>query len=147
MWLPVERERVFAFFAAAENLGRITPPELGFRILTPPPLEMRSGAVIEYRIRLWGLPLPWKTLITIWSPPESFVDRQLRGPYRTWIHTHRFSERAGGTLIDDEVVYALPFGALGALAAPLVSRQLNRIFSYRQRRVSALLHPVNAEPA
>jgi ligand-binding SRPBCC domain-containing protein len=147
VWLPVERERVFAFFAAAENLGKITPPELGFRIVTPSPVEMCSGALIDYRIRFWVLPLRWETLITIWSPPVTFVDRQLRGPYRTWIHTHRFTERAGGTLIEDEVVYGLPFGALGALAAPLVNRQLTRIFSYRQRRVTSLLHPVSAERA
>lgn len=123
---------VFPFFAAAENLGRITPPELGFRIRSPLPIDMRAGALIEYTIRLYGIPLTWRTEITAWDPPRSFEDTQRAGPYAKWVHTHTFEAAGDGTTMVDRVVYALPFGYLGALAHPLVRLQLRRIFDYRE---------------
>ena len=137
--IALPRHEVFAFFASAENLGVITPPELDFRILTPLPIEMREGATIDYRIGLWGIPMRWKTAITKWNPPYDFTDVQLSGPYRTWIHSHRFFESAAGTLIVDHVDYELPFGPLSAIARPVVRRQLDRIFDYRSQRVRELL--------
>lgn len=124
---------VFEFFSDPGNLQKLTPPELGFEIVTQP-IGMQAGALIDYRIRLWGMPLSWRTEITRWRPPHEFEDVQLRGPYRQWIHRHRFTDLGGGrTLMEDEVRYRLPLEPLGDLALPLVRVQLKRIFDYRRR--------------
>jgi ligand-binding SRPBCC domain-containing protein len=137
MPLPVARDQVFAFFADATNLARITPPELGFEMVTPQPIHLRAGACIEYRLHLFGIPFSWHTEIQHWNPPEVFVDVQRRGPYKHWVHTHRFREEQGTTIIEDEVQYALPYAPVGELAYPLVRLQLHRIFRYRQRAIQA----------
>lgn len=137
--IPRPREEVFPFFAAAENLERITPPELRFRVVTPTPVVMRAGTLLDYRLGLWGIPFSWRTEITEWSPPHAFTDTQLRGPYHTWIHRHRFEPDGDGTLMTDEVRYRLPFHPLGAIALPVVSRQLERIFRYRARVIAEVL--------
>jgi ligand-binding SRPBCC domain-containing protein len=129
IWLPRLRQEIFPFFADAANLERITPPWLSFRVVSPQPIEMRSGALIDYRLRVHGLPLRWRTRIEEWDPPRSFVDRQLRGPYRLWLHTHSFEERDGGTLCRDVVRYAVPGGAL--VERLFVRRDVERIFAYR----------------
>ena len=136
--LPLARQQVFAFFADARNLGRITPPELHFEILAPPAV-MQVGTLIDYRIRLFGVPLRWRTEITRWNPPNEFEDIQLRGPYASWVHRHTFRDAGAGTLIEDEVRYRLPFGVIGRFAHPIVRLQLRRIFSFRQRMVEQLL--------
>lgn len=146
-WLPRPIDEVFAFFADARNLEAITPPFLGFRILTPGPIEMKAGARIAYRIRLRGLPLRWLTEIQSWDPPREFVDVQIRGPYRLWHHTHRFEAVDGGTLVHDEVRYAIGFGPLGRLAhAWMVKRDVETIFDYRARRMGELFGTDSSRP-
>jgi ligand-binding SRPBCC domain-containing protein len=141
--LPAAPEDVFPFFADAHNLEAITPPWLGFRVVTPRPIDMRPGALIEYRLRLHALPLRWRTRIAVWDPPRRFVDVQLSGPYLLWHHTHDFEPApdGSGTVMRDTVRYALPFGPLGALAHRLiVRRDLVAIFDFRREAVGAALH-------
>lgn len=138
--LVVDRPRddVFRFFASAENLGVITPPELRFEILNESPIDMGVGSRIDYRIRLHGMPMTWRTLIERWEPPQLFEDIQLRGPYRMWRHRHQFDEVGEGeaTRMVDTVWYRLPvLGPFNALVHPLVRRQLDRIFDYRAEAV------------
>ena len=130
--VPYPLDEVFAFFAQPANLERITPPSLGFHILTPPPIAMREGGLIDYSLRVWGVSLHWRTLITAYEPPHRFVDEQIKGPYLFWHHTHTFREDDQGTVIGDTVRYVLPFGPLGRVAhAVYVRRDLERIFDYR----------------
>ena len=127
-------KEVFTFFECPENLSLITPPSLGFNILTPQPVEMREGALIDYTIKMHGIPTHWITMITDYDPPYSFVDVQIKGPYRFWHHTHTFEEAEEGTRITDEVKYILPFGFLGRLINGLtVENQLRDIFDYRKK--------------
>ena len=138
--IPRARERVFPFFADAANLGRITPPSMGFDILTPGPIAMRAGTLIDYRIRVLGIPLRWRTLISRWDPPHAFADEQLRGPYAEWHHLHRFTPIGENTtLMEDEVRFRLPFGFVGALGVPFVKRQLRGIFAYRRGVIERLV--------
>jgi ligand-binding SRPBCC domain-containing protein len=124
---------VFAFFADAGNLEAMTPPTLGFEIRTPRPIPVRAGTLIDYRLRLFGLPFDWQTRIETFEPQVRFSDVQLRGPYRRWHHLHEFFATTTGTLVVDTVDYELPLGPLGDLAHALfVRRTLAHIFDYRQ---------------
>jgi ligand-binding SRPBCC domain-containing protein len=134
--IPLPREKVFPFFADARNLEAITPPWLKFRILTPMPLKMEAGALIDYQIKLRGIPLNWRTQITVWDPPYVFADCQLRGPYTSWVHVHTFEERDGKTLVKDCVHYSV-FG--GALVDKLfVKRDVDIIFKYRTEKLAEI---------
>ena len=133
LWLPQPADRVFAFFADAANLETLTPPWLRFRILTPLPIAMAAGARLDYRLRYRGFPLRWRTEILAWEPPHRFVDSQIKGPYRRWVHEHTFVEQDGGTLATDNVEYALLGGAL--TNALLIGRDVERIFAYRRQRL------------
>jgi ligand-binding SRPBCC domain-containing protein len=135
--LPGTPDEVFPFFADAGNLEAITPPSLRFEIVTPRPIEMGVGTLIEYRLRLHRLPIDWLTRIEVWEPGVRFVDQQLRGPYALWHHTHEFEPAPDGcTLMRDTVRYAIPFGPLGEIAhAVFVKRDLERIFAFRATEV------------
>lgn len=145
-WIGRPRSEVFDFFSRAENLGRITPSWLDFRILTPWPIEMGAGVRLDYRIRLAGVPMRWRTRIRVWEPETRFVDVQERGPYALWEHTHEFAARDGGVVMSDRVRYALPLGPLGrAVHALAVRAALAAIFDFRFATVRALLD-AGAEP-
>lgn len=130
LWLPLPPEQIFPFFADAGNLDAITPPSLHFRIVTPRPIEMRAGTLIDYKLRVRGVPMRWRTLISAWEPPHRFVDEQLRGPYRQWIHEHTFEPHNGGTLARDVVRYAVPFDFIAHRL--FVRPEVLKIFAFRQ---------------
>ena len=140
LWLPLPPEELFPFFADATNLDAITPPWLSFRIVTPPPIVIREGTLIDYRLRVHGIPLRWRTRINVWQPPHRFVDEQSRGPYRQWIHEHTFEPHDGGTLARDHVRYAVPFDWL--THRWFVRPDVEKIFQFRaealRRRFAAL---------
>lgn len=138
--IPAPIEAVAARFADVENLEAITPPWLNFRILSETPVIMATGTIIEHRLRLHGVPIRWRTLINEWDPPHGFTDTQLRGPFATWIHTHRFTPVEGGTLARDHVRYRVGYGPIGDLALHLfVARDVERIFDYRRDAILRLL--------
>jgi hypothetical protein len=143
--VPRPLTEVFAFFADAANLEAITPPTLRFEILTPRPIPMRPGTLIDYRLRLFGVPFGWRTRIETFEPEVGFTDVQVRGPYRRWHHRHDFFATRDGTLVVDTVDYALPLGPLGALAHALfVRRTLDGIFTFRRAAIAARFDPAPA---
>ncbi len=137
-WVPRPLEEVFAFFEDPSNLAKLTPGDLGFEITTPGPLVMEAGARIDYVVRPFGVPCRWRTRIETYERSRRFSDVQERGPYALWHHTHEFASERGGTRMTDTVRYRLPFEPFGALAAPLVERELKRIFDFRAAAVAAL---------
>lgn len=144
--LPRRLAEVFPFFAEARNLERITPPWLRLEVLTPGPIDMRAGAVIDYRLRWRGVPLRWRTEIEVWEPPHRFVDRQLRGPYLLWRHEHLFVEQDGQTLAVDRVDYAAPGGR--PVHRLIVDRDVRRIFAHRRQALEVIFKTGMAwEPA
>ena len=133
------RAEVFRFFADAANLEKITPPELNFHIITPQPIDVRKGALIDYRLKLRGIPLTWKTEITEWNPPHDFVDTALQSPYKQWIHLHTFEDGAPGeTIMKDVVRYRLPLEPLGDIAHFYVRKELRYIFDYRYQAIEEI---------
>ena len=125
---------VFSFFSNPENLSKITPKKLGFNILTPCPIEMYEGQLIDYTIKILGKKIRWRTLITKYDSPNMFIDQQLKGPYSMWHHTHQFKEVKSGVEIIDTINYVMPFGILGRIVNILfVKNDLNKIFQYRKK--------------
>ena len=139
-FVPTDPASTFAFFADATNLGAITPPSLSFRILSPLPIEMREGALIDYELKLYGAPIRWQTRIDEWLPGKAFTDIQLRGPYSQWVHRHEFVACDRGTLVLDHVEYALPLPKLSAPVHSLFVRpMIERIFAYRRAVIARVL--------
>ena len=127
---------VFEFFSDAHNLAMITPPWIRFEVLTPAPIQMSPGTLIDYRLRLHGIPIRWQSEITEWNPPHAFADEQRRGPYRYWRHTHTFDETENGVLIGDSVEYAIWGG--GLVNKLLVRRDIEKIFAYRTMQLDEI---------
>ncbi|MEC9373710.1 MAG: SRPBCC family protein [Planctomycetota bacterium] len=136
MWLPRRKDEIFPFFADARNLERITPGFLRFKVMTPGPVEMREGALIDYRLKVRGVPIGWRTRIAAWDPPHRFVDEQIKGPYLQWIHEHTFEDDDGGTLCRDVVRYRVPGGRL--VNALVVERDVKGIFRFRQETLARM---------
>lgn len=136
LWLPRPPAEIFDFFANARNLQAITPEWLNFEIVTPEPITMRVGALIDYKLKVHGWPVRWRTKITVWSPPHRFVDEQKRGPYRQWIHEHCFEEQGGGTRCTDHVRYAVIGGAF--VNRLFVRQDVERIFTHRSQMLTKL---------
>jgi ligand-binding SRPBCC domain-containing protein len=142
--VPRDLDEVFTFFSNAANLERITPPWIRFQVLTTPPLTMRKGLLIDYKLRIRGLPLRWQSEITAWEPQSYFVDEQRRGPYSFWRHEHRFEPCDEGTRVIDDVNYGVPGGPL--VHALLVRRDVAAIFHYRQQALLELFPTAAAPP-
>ena len=138
-WIARPIDEVFAFFADAQNLEKLSPSWLGFKILSMSTDSIEQGTTIHYRLRLHGIPVHWQTDICEWNAPHCFVDEQTKGPYRQWHHTHKFEAHGSRTKVIDEVQYSLPFGVLGQIVHVLkVRRDVNRIFDYRRLQIDAL---------
>lgn len=138
--LDLPQREVFDFFADAGNLERITPPELNFKIITDQPFEIAEGSLIDYKLKMRGIPLTWRTLISTWNPPFEFIDEALKSPYKQWIHKHTFTELGNNkTLVEDEVRYRLPLEPFGDLAHWFVRGELDHIFDFRQKVVEEIL--------
>ncbi len=132
------RDEVFSYFSDAHNLAEITPPRLKLVVLTPRPIEMEVGTLIDYRLKLRGIPIRWQSEITVWNPPHEFVDEQRKGPYRCWIHTHTFTETDEGTIVGEEVEYGVLGGQL--VNKLLVRPDIEKIFGYRSDKLKELLN-------
>ena len=136
IFLPRPPQEVFPFFSMAENLDALTPPWLHFNILTELPIEMAEGACIDYKLRIRMLPVRWRSKITAWEPPHRFVDEQVKGPYRKWVHEHSFVEHQDGTLARDRVEYGILGGSI--INRLLVQPDLEKIFAYRHQRLKEI---------
>jgi ligand-binding SRPBCC domain-containing protein len=134
--VPAPIDDVFAFFSDAKQLETLTPPWVRFQIVTPLPIAMHAGTVIDYRLRIRGLPIRWRSVIPIWEPPHRFVDEQVRGPYRYWRHEHRFEPHDGGTLVSDVIDYRVLGGRL--VNRFFVQPDVERIFRFRQQKLAEI---------
>ena len=143
-WVHGEPATHFPFFSAAENLETITPPWLNFRIMGKSTTNIQEGTLIDYKLRIKGLPVKWRTRIENWDPPNRFVDTQLRGPYQTWHHTHLFEKLGGGTLMTDRVRYRMYFWPFGDVGLPMVKNDVKTIFNYRRQVIEKLLGSKNS---
>ena len=143
LWVPRKLDEVFPFFTDALNLEEITPPWLQFRVVSPAPVRMQVGTEIDYRLKLRGIPLHWRSKITGWNPPYRFIDEQIAGPYRSWVHEHKFQEVGGHTLCEDHVEYSVFGGEI--INRLLVRRDVQTIFGYRSERLQQIFQKLPTE--
>jgi len=139
LWLKEEQKKVFNFFKDENNLERITPSNLNFKILSKSTENIQKNTLIKYKLKVHGINFKWSTKIKDFDEPQSFTDIQLKGPYKKWEHTHSFSKLSHGTLIDDKVIVKLPFGIFGRIFAfVFVLKDIKRIFKYRAETISSI---------
>ena len=144
--IPHPLETVFHFFSNAENLNRLTPPHLDFEILTPLPIQMAEGTLIDYQLKIYKIPIKWKTKIIAWEPPYRFIDAQLKGPYRKWIHEHKFEAADDRTKMTDTVEYAIPGGIFSpAINNLFVKRDIQKIFNFRESQLLTIFRSNDKE--
>jgi ligand-binding SRPBCC domain-containing protein len=144
--IPHPLETVFHFFSNAENLNRLTPPHLDFEILTPLPIQMAEGTLIDYQLKIYKIPIKWKTKIIAWEPPYRFIDAQLKGPYRKWIHEHKFEATDDRTKMIDTVEYAIPGGIFSpAINNLFVRRDIQKIFNFRESQLLTIFRSNDKE--
>jgi ligand-binding SRPBCC domain-containing protein len=141
IWLPRPREEVFGFFAEPANLERLTPAWLRFEIITKLTGAIEKGFQLNYQLRIHGVPIKWQSVISDWEPPHRFVDQQTRGPYKFWVHEHKFMEHNRGTLVRDNVQYSVPGGIL--VQKFIVAPDLDRIFKYRHMVLQTIFNAEN----
>lgn len=146
-FVPRPKAEVFAYFCSEKNLEALTPPWLNFKVLGKSTPEIQQGTLIDYVLKIYGVPIKWRTLIEVWKPGEAFVDTQLRGPYKKWHHTHTFEDVPGGTRMTDRVIYQVPLGGLGEVVAGWkVRRDVHGIFAYRRAKIDQLFPAVVNTP-
>jgi len=135
IYIDLAVPEVFDFFSRAENLEKVTPRQLQFQILTPLPIDMKAGSIIDYKLKVHHIPVSWQTEISEWNPPHRFTDIQVKGPYRKWIHQHIFEKSGNGTRMKDLLEYAIPGGFLSSIINQvLVRKDIESIFIYREKR-------------
>lgn len=134
------KDSVFSFFSEAKNLEKITPDFLNFHILNKSTENIKKGTLIDYSLKLHGIKIKWKTLISQWTPKQVFVDEQLRGPYKKWHHTHEFFDAKQGTLMIDRVIFKIPLGVLGIVTLPWVKKDVHTIFEYRKKIIGEIFN-------
>lgn len=142
--LQAPRPKVFEFFSDATQLERLTPPWLKFSVLTPAPIEMREGTLIDYKLCVHGIPLRWQSRISCWEPPFRFADEQVRGPYQHWHHLHTFEKDGQGTICRDEVNYSFLGGKL--MHTLFVKRDLEKIFAFRTQVLQQIFAKSRIQP-
>jgi ligand-binding SRPBCC domain-containing protein len=138
-WLPSPPSEVFPFFSDEYNLEKITPDFLGFKVTGKNTDQIQSGTLIDYKLKIHGITIKWKTEILEFVEGQHFVDQQLKGPYKKWFHRHEFHEVKSGTLMIDHVTYKPPFGFLGRLlAGAYIRKDVTKIFKYRFKMIEEL---------
>lgn len=137
-FIPLKRKEIFSFFSRAENLEMLTPPWLNFHIQKISTAEVEKGTLIDYKLKIHGIPVKWRTLISEWNPEESFVDNQLKGPYKKWHHLHTFEDVNGGTIISDDVTFQAPGWIFGKILIPFIRKDIQEIFKFRQTKIKQL---------
>lgn len=145
-FIPTTLEEAWSFFSNAYNLEKITPVDMGFKVLTRfESPEIYNGMVIDYIVKpMFGIPTSWRTKIEEVQQLKKFVDVQLKGPYKLWHHTHTFEEVSGGVLMKDVIVYKIPLGVIGKFLNKLiVASRIQSIFDYRKHQINQLFKAKN----